>query len=66
MGKPEGAGYVEPSIADRYASMNNIPTDVARSKNPDAMPIGNKAGDSFGYKPQQTASETAPRVGGGS
>jgi membrane carboxypeptidase/penicillin-binding protein PbpC len=46
--------------------MNNIPTDVARSKNPDAMPIGNKAGTSYGYREQQSASETAPRVGGGS
>jgi hypothetical protein len=66
---PEGTGYVEKDVADRYASMSNtLPAAVPLSKNPDAMPIGGKAGEPFGYRPSGAVLEAAtPRIvnGGG-
>jgi hypothetical protein len=68
-GAPADGGYVEPSVADRYASMKNTrPEAVPLSKNPDAMPIGTKAGEPFGYRPSGKVLEAAtPRIvnGGG-
>jgi hypothetical protein len=67
MGKPEGAGYVEASIADRKASMSNISANVKpENSSKGFMPIGTKAGTAYGYKPEESAAETAPRIGGGS
>jgi hypothetical protein len=62
--KPAGAGYYEASIADRYASMNNIPATLPYNTGRFFQPVGNKAGTAYGYRPQESASETAPRIGG--
>jgi hypothetical protein len=68
-GAPADGGYIEPSVADRYASMNNTaPGAVPLSKNPDAMAIANKAGTAYGYRPSPATIEAqTPRIvnGGG-
>ena len=51
--KPEGSGYVEKSVQDRYDSMKNIPTTGTKHK--DQEPIGEKAGAPSGYKPSTGA-----------
>lgn len=47
-GKPEGAGYIESSVNDRYDSMKSIPSYA--TKHPDQKPIGPCGGTDQCYK----------------
>lgn len=57
MNKPEGSGWLESSVEDRYASMKPIPTDKSRGDHPDMKPVGEKAGVAYGYKPSSGATD---------
>lgn len=48
--KPEGAGWIETSVEDRYASMK-APVLTTRGNHPNMKPIGADPGTSAGYKP---------------
>ena len=54
-GKPEGSGWMEQSVQDRYDSMKSAPT--MPTKNADQKPIGDKAGNPSGYKPGSGATD---------
>lgn len=48
MSKPEGAGYIESSVNDRYDSMKYVPSFP--TKHPDQKPIGPCGGTDQCYK----------------
>lgn len=54
-GKPEGSGWMEQSVQDRYDSMKAVPTNP--TKHADQKPIGDKAGAASGYKPSAGATD---------
>lgn len=58
MTKPEGAGWLESSVEDRFAGQK-VPELPTRGKHPNMQPVGEKAATSHGYKPcTSVASET--------
>jgi hypothetical protein len=62
---PEGTGYVEQSIADRFASMAGLPTDIGKMAARGFLPVGDLGGRPHGYKPSSTvAADGVPRAGG--
>jgi hypothetical protein len=62
---PEGTGYVEQSIADRFASMKGLPTDIGKMAARGFLPVGDLGGVPYGYKASSTvAADGVPRAGG--
>lgn len=43
MNKPEGAGYIESSVEDRYNSMKGMPTTLHNGDHPRMQPVGDRA-----------------------
>ena len=46
--KPEGAGYIESSVTDRYNSMK-VPSETPDLKHPDCTKITDQAATDQGY-----------------
>lgn len=51
MKKPDGAGYIESSVEDRYASHHSIPSDMNNGGHPGMKPIGSKGDVTSGSRP---------------